>query len=73
VEHARVYARSNPITGQIVVADVVARPGIGDTRAFTAALRGHCANSLPRWKWPAIFRLVADLEAGSSGKIGRHP
>jgi acyl-CoA synthetase (AMP-forming)/AMP-acid ligase II len=73
VEHARVYARSNPITGQIVVADVVARPGIGDTRAFTAALRGHCANSLPRWKWPAIFRLVADLEAGSSGKVGRHP
>lgn len=73
VEHARVYARSNPITGQIVVADVVARPGIGDPRAFTAALRGHCAISLPRWKSPAIFRLVADLETGSSGKIGRFP
>lgn len=71
VEHARVYARNSPITGQIVVADIVARTAISDPRALTTALRGHCAASLPRWKWPAVVRLVEELATESSGKIGR--
>lgn len=70
VELARVSARKSPITGQLVVAEVVARPGI-DTAALPAALKAWCAGRLPHWKRPAMIRLVPELSATNGGKIDR--
>jgi acyl-coenzyme A synthetase/AMP-(fatty) acid ligase len=71
VAFARIYSKISPITGQIVVADVVARPDIADPALFTQSLRAHCAAHLPRWKCPATIRLVTDVRVEQSGKVGR--
>jgi acyl-CoA synthetase (AMP-forming)/AMP-acid ligase II len=70
VDLARVSARKSPITGQIVVAEVVAAPG-ADSAALPVALKTWCADRLPHWKRPAMIRLVAQLAATSGGKIDR--
>jgi acyl-coenzyme A synthetase/AMP-(fatty) acid ligase len=71
VAFARIYARNSPITGQIVMADVVPRTAVADNLALTRTLQAHCAQHLPRWKCPAAIRLVPDVAADPSGKIGR--
>jgi acyl-CoA synthetase (AMP-forming)/AMP-acid ligase II len=59
VELAHVYGRANPVAGQIVVADVVARPGV-DHEALEDAIRTACAG-LPRAAQPRRIRFVDDL------------
>jgi acyl-CoA synthetase (AMP-forming)/AMP-acid ligase II len=71
VAFARIYAKSSPITGQIVVADVVPQADIADPALFARSLRAHCAAQLPRWKCPATIRVVADMAVEQSGKVGR--
>jgi acyl-CoA synthetase (AMP-forming)/AMP-acid ligase II len=60
VELAAVYGRPNPITGQIVAADVVAAAGI-DTEGLEADIRKACAEALPRPGRPRRIRFVAEL------------
>lgn len=55
---AAVYGRPNPITGQIVAADVVATPG-ADLEALEAAIRAAC-QTLPR---PGRPRKIAFVES----------
>ncbi|WP_294393694.1 fatty acid--CoA ligase family protein [uncultured Sphingomonas sp.] len=71
VAFARIHARSNPITGQIVIAEVVARDDAAHAGTLTRTLQTHCAQHLPRWKCPAAIRLVPQVAADASGKIGR--
>jgi acyl-CoA synthetase (AMP-forming)/AMP-acid ligase II len=59
VELAHVYGRANPVAGQIVVADVVARAGV-DHEALEDAIRSACAG-LPRAAQPRRIRFVDDL------------
>jgi len=70
VDLARVSARKSPITGQLVVAEVVATPG-ADPSALPAALKVWCADRLPHWKRPAMIRVVAHLPASAGGKVDR--
>lgn len=70
VDLARVSAHKSPITGQLVVAEVVAASGV-DAGALPAALKAWCADRLPHWKRPAMIRVVAHLTATAGGKIDR--
>ncbi|MBU0726821.1 MAG: long-chain fatty acid--CoA ligase [Alphaproteobacteria bacterium] len=68
---ARVSARRNPITGQLVVADIVPAGTPGDPAALRRSIEVHCAAMLAPFKRPALIRLVADLDIGASGKLSR--
>jgi acyl-coenzyme A synthetase/AMP-(fatty) acid ligase len=72
-----VHARSNPITGAIVTADVVlAEPASGTgerppSGTLTRELTERCRLSLAPHKVPAMIRFVAALEMSASGKLVR--
>jgi len=72
-----VHARSNPITGAIVAADVVladAARGAGErppASALTHELTESCRRRLAPHKVPALIRFVPVLEMSASGKLVR--
>ena len=75
VRMSLVRGRSNPITGALVVADVVARSNRGGTTTFAEPLRREilqaCRLALPPHKVPAVLRLVSSLDVAPSGKLSR--
>jgi len=74
VQMSLVKPRLSPITGAIVVADVVLRPGYGQTTAQATVkneLMQLCRDALPRHKVPAIINIVASLDVAQSGKLAR--
>jgi len=70
-------ARRNPVTGELVVADVVAQsvPGQVDATTDAAVLRNQilaiCRRILAPHKVPAAIRFVPSLEMTASGKLAR--
>ena len=78
VRMSSVRSRKNPITGSIVVADVVLKvePAGGDASTPTAELKEEilqiCRDLLAQHKVPAAIRFVADLDVGATGKLVRH-
>ena len=70
VQMSLVSARRSPITGAIVSADIVRRPGIGP-EALAAELRMFCSARLPRHKVPVSIRIVPSLAMAASGKLVR--
>lgn len=76
VRMSLVRARRNPITGSVVVADVVlAAETAGDSRptpeALTRELLRTCRQSLAPFKVPTSIRIVPALEVSASGKLVR--
>jgi acyl-coenzyme A synthetase/AMP-(fatty) acid ligase len=77
VRMSLVRARRNPITGAVVVADVVlADPGdAADADAgaerIKAELLSACRRQLAAHKVPAVLRFVPALELTSGGKLVR--
>jgi acyl-CoA synthetase (AMP-forming)/AMP-acid ligase II len=72
VEMSRVSARANPITGAIVVADIVCRPTApGAAPANTSDVRDFCRARLAPHKVPAAIRIVPSLDIAPSGKLVR--
>ncbi|MBV8360543.1 MAG: long-chain fatty acid--CoA ligase, partial [Deltaproteobacteria bacterium] len=77
VRMSLVKARRNPITGALVVADVVAQPvtAQGDVPTDTAVLKSQiletCRRALAAHKVPAAIRFVPSLEMTASGKLAR--
>jgi len=70
VQIARVRARSSPITGAIVVADIVVRPP--DIFASIADdILEACRRALPAHKVPATLREVPSIDIAESGKMTR--
>ena len=69
---SRVSARRNPITGAIVVAEVVLADIANDNANFRKALLAFCREKLPAFKVPAILRFVEKLELTAGGKLARH-
>jgi acyl-coenzyme A synthetase/AMP-(fatty) acid ligase len=71
VRMSRVRARPSPITGALVVADVV----LDDQDAAFAPLREaileRCRAALPAHKVPAMLRQVPSLAMAESGKLVR--
>jgi acyl-coenzyme A synthetase/AMP-(fatty) acid ligase len=72
-----VHPRRNPITGAVVVADVVLREHLGANDDVSAdGLRREivelCRGQLARHKVPAAVRFVPSLTFSASGKLARH-
>ena len=76
VQMSLVRARKNPITGAIVVADIVVKSTeSGDSSAETAAVKSEllemCHRALAPYKVPAAIRFVPSLSVTTSGKLAR--
>ncbi len=72
VQMSLVKARANPITGAIVIAEVVRKPAAeGDPDEFRKEILALCRDTLPPYKIPANIRVVAALDVGVSGKLAR--
>jgi len=72
VAMARVSARRNPITGAIVVAEIVARPGASASPALGRAILAQAAARLKPHETPAMVKFVDRLELTAAGKVARH-
>jgi acyl-coenzyme A synthetase/AMP-(fatty) acid ligase len=74
VHMSLVKARRNPITGAIVVADVVVKSRIAaahKTDALKREILEVCRGALARHKVPATINFVSALDVGASGKLMR--
>ncbi len=73
VRMARVRGRANPITGAIVVADIVVRQSGGEASfaGMQQEILASCRAALPAYKVPAMLQEVPFLEIGDSGKLVR--
>jgi acyl-coenzyme A synthetase/AMP-(fatty) acid ligase len=72
VRASRVFARTSPITGALVYADVVLRDGCLPDAASEGEILGACRASLPAYMVPAGLRFVADLPMTEGGKLARN-
>ena len=72
VRMSRVFGRKSPITGSIVVAEVVLVDAANDNATFKQAILEACRDKLPDFKVPAMLRFVPALELTAGGKLSRH-
>ena len=72
VRASRVFARTNAITGALVVADVVLRDGHASEAGLEREILAACRARLPAHMTPARLRFVADLPMTGAGKLVRH-
>jgi acyl-coenzyme A synthetase/AMP-(fatty) acid ligase len=68
VRMSRVSGRKNPITGAIVVADIVTA---NDNATLKEEILALCREKLPAFKVPAMLRFVPAVELTAGGKISR--
>lgn len=75
VRMSLVRTRKNPITGALVVADVVLRMPPANVNGHANQLEQeilqHCRGALPRHKVPATIRFVSNLPVAATGKMVR--
>lgn len=67
LQDVRVSARPNPITGHVLVADIVLKP---DSGFDEAQIKAHL-QALPRAQRPVSLRYVEALDIGATGKKSR--
>jgi acyl-coenzyme A synthetase/AMP-(fatty) acid ligase len=73
VRMSRARPRRSPITGAIVVADVVLADGTdaGCYETIRTEILGRCKGSLASYKVPAVIRFVERLDVTAAGKLAR--
>jgi acyl-coenzyme A synthetase/AMP-(fatty) acid ligase len=71
VRMSLVRGKHSPITGALVVADVVLHSGGGDTEAVKGDILTLCREALPRHMVPASISIVPALDVAASGKLAR--
>jgi acyl-coenzyme A synthetase/AMP-(fatty) acid ligase len=75
VRMAQVRPRKNPITGSVIVADVVLRENFGDDAGVNEKLSGEilrsCREALAPHKVPAVIHFVSAVTLTDSGKLAR--
>jgi acyl-coenzyme A synthetase/AMP-(fatty) acid ligase len=73
VRMSRARSRRSPITGAIVVADVVLADGIDTSHreAIRTEIIGRCKDTLAAHKVPAVIRFVERLDVTAAGKLAR--
>jgi len=71
VSMSRARARRSPITGAIVVADVVLAEGAETGDGLRADILAHCRRLLPAHKSPAFLAFVPALPLTAAGKLER--
>jgi acyl-coenzyme A synthetase/AMP-(fatty) acid ligase len=74
VRMSRAKSRRSPITGAIVVADVILADGSDRSRTddIRDKILAECRASLASHKVPAIIRFVPSLDVTPAGKLARH-
>jgi acyl-coenzyme A synthetase/AMP-(fatty) acid ligase len=74
VRMSRAKSRRSPITGAIVVADVVLADncGAGASERIRDEILAECRAQLVSYKVPAIIRFVSSLDMTAAGKLARH-
>jgi acyl-coenzyme A synthetase/AMP-(fatty) acid ligase len=74
VRMSRARSRRSPITGGIVVADVILADGDAASRSneIREAILRDCRASLASYKVPAVIKFVASLDVTPAGKLARH-
>jgi acyl-coenzyme A synthetase/AMP-(fatty) acid ligase len=74
VRMSRAKSRRSPITGAIVVADVLLAEGTdaGRSGEIRDQILADCRASLPSYKVPAVIRFVHALDITAAGKLARH-
>jgi len=73
VRMSRARSRKSPITGSIVVADVILADGCDKSRSaeIREAILDNCRASLPPHKVPAMIKFVEALDITAAGKLAR--
>jgi acyl-coenzyme A synthetase/AMP-(fatty) acid ligase len=75
VQMSLVRTRKSPITGALVVAQVVLKPalpnGNGQAGKLEDEILQFCRGMLPRHKVPAVIRFVSSLPVAATGKMVR--
>jgi acyl-coenzyme A synthetase/AMP-(fatty) acid ligase len=72
VRMSRAKSRRSPITGAIVVADVILTAGSADrANQIRDEILGNCRASLATHKVPAVIRFVEALDVTPAGKLAR--
>ncbi len=75
VRQARVFGRTNSVTGHLLCAEIVAeqdqRPGTKDQRLTEAELREWLGARLQPFKVPRLIRFVDDIAQTRTGKVSR--
>ena len=76
VQMSLVRARKSPITGALVVADVVVKSGSpanasADGQQLKSDILDNCRRALAPYKVPTMLRFVPSLEVAPSGKLAR--
>ncbi len=73
VRMSLVKARKSPITGAIVVADIVveAATGVPETEGLKNEILDACRQALARHKVPTVIHFVPALDISASGKLAR--
>ena len=74
VRMSRARSRRSPITGAIVVADVILADGdsAGRSDKIRNEILANCRASLAPHKVPAVIRFVPSLDVTAAGKLARH-
>ena len=74
VRMSRAKSRRSPITGGIVVADVILADNVdaGRSDEIRARILADCKASLAPHKVPAVVKFVAALDITAAGKLARH-
>jgi acyl-CoA synthetase (AMP-forming)/AMP-acid ligase II len=74
VRMSRARSRRSPITGSIVVADVVLADGCDASRsdAIREKILAECRARLALHKVPAMIKFVSSLDITAAGKLARH-
>jgi acyl-coenzyme A synthetase/AMP-(fatty) acid ligase len=72
VAAARVYPKSNPITSEIVAADIVIKPGFEEAEVKRQVSRSGI-ELLAGYERPRLIRFVTELPVNAAGKIQRTP
>jgi acyl-CoA synthetase (AMP-forming)/AMP-acid ligase II len=71
VRMSLVRPKRSPITGAIVVADVVLKSGGNDAEEVKGDILTLCRDVLPLYKVPASISIVPALDVAASGKLAR--
>jgi len=73
VQMSRARSRRSPITGAIVVADVILTNGTNAERheRIRTEILGQRKDCLAAWKVPAVIRFVERLDVTAAGKLAR--
>jgi acyl-coenzyme A synthetase/AMP-(fatty) acid ligase len=72
VRMSRARSRRSPITGAIVVADVILADAGSHGNKIRDEILENCRASLAPHKIPAVIRFVPSLEITAAGKLARH-